>query len=93
MKVKQTSQKTLKAIKDLTVGTPFLAPRTDNKGDGFYMKVDKNSGLIDIKRTICAEVFKTDTQFCIAVNLETGQLRTFSPLFKVEPIDAEITVK
>ena len=81
MKVKQTNKKELKAINELGAGTPFKAPRTNNKGEGFYMKVDKYSGLIN-----------TSSSLQVAVNLETGQLRTFSYNFKVEPIDAEITV-
>jgi hypothetical protein len=83
MKVNQTNKKDLVAINELGAGTPFKAPRTNNKGEGFYMKVDRFSGLargIDITQRI-------------AVNLETGQLRLFSYDFKVEPIDAEITVK
>jgi len=83
MKVNQTNKKDLVAINELTVGTPFMASRTSDKGNGFYMKVDSFSGLI---RGI-------DNSLCVAVNLETGQLRTFFYNFKVEPIDAEITVK
>ena len=82
MKVNQTNKKELVAINELAAGTPFMAPRTNRKGNGFYMKVDKYSGLIN-----------TSSSFCIAVNFETGQLRTFSYDSKVEPIDAEITVK
>lgn len=81
MKVKQTNKKELIAINELCAGTPFKAPRTNNKGEGFYMKVDRYSGLINASSSLC-----------VAVNLETGQLRTFSYNFKVEPIDAEITV-
>jgi hypothetical protein len=82
MKVNQTNKKDLVAINELSSGVSFKAPRTNRKGDGFYMKVDKYSGLIN-----------TASSFCVAVNLESGQLRTFSYDFKVEPIDAEITVK
>lgn len=46
------------------------------------MKVDKDSELIN-----------TSSSLCVAVNLETGELRAFSYGFKVELIDAEITVK
>lgn len=81
MKVNQTNKKKLVAINELTTGTPFMAPRPSNKGEGFYMKVDNYSELIN-----------TSSSLCVAVNLETGELRTFSYGFKVEPIDAEITV-
>lgn len=35
MKVNQTNKKELAAINELGTGTPFKAPRPNNKGEGF----------------------------------------------------------
>ena len=67
-------------IKELAVGTPFLADRKSEKGKGLYMKIDKSSGLM--RNQFTSNVF--------AVNLETGQLREFDHCTLVEKANAEI---
>lgn len=55
------------AVGTLKVGKTFSAPRTSTweKEKGFYMVVDKNSGLL------------SNTKCIVAINLESGQLRKF----------------
>lgn len=56
-------------IDDILVGETFVVERKSRKDEiGYYMKIDRNSGL----------VWKgTSTPQYVAVNLITGQLRAF----------------
>lgn len=87
MKVnKKEEQKTL-SIGNLFVGQTFSAPRKGNVKNGsllmgYYMKVDKSSGIsVNLRQN-------ED----LAVNLETGQLRKFDKDFRVTEISVECNV-
>lgn len=85
MKVNKTEAQRTTYIEDLLVGQTFTAPRVDKRMKseiGYYMKIDKSSGIFTGVRQI--EV--------IAVNLETGQVRKFDRRFLVAetPIECNI---
>jgi hypothetical protein len=67
-------------IEKLTVGSTFFSKRTGTDEIGLYMVIDKSSGLFLDKHQ--GKV--------MAVNLATGQIRTFKASQKVEPIKAEV---
>ena len=80
MKVNFTTANTVE-LRTMHVGQAFLADRKSEKARGLYMIIDKKSGLMK-NGEYTSSVF--------AVNLETGQLREFPILSKVEPANVEI---
>lgn len=70
-------------IKNIPVGSTFMAQRTGIKEKGLYMKIDINSGIV---RLVNPRI-RSD----VAVNLSSGHLRRFDPTELVEPIIAEVT--
>lgn len=80
MKVNFLKKKTLN-VGSLKVGETFLTRRRTSKEDGLYMVIDSNSGLTS-----------TSVNSTLAVNLESGQLRKFTNVYEVEPIEAEVSI-
>ena len=72
-------------IKNIPVGSTFMAQRTGIKEKGLYMRIDINSGIV---RLTNPRYFNDDV---VAVNLSSGQLRRFNAIDLVEPIVAEVT--
>ena len=85
MKVNKSEVDITVAIGNLSVGQTFTALRKGRnaKGEiGYYMKVDKFSG-------ICMGLSYYDD---LAVNLETGQLRKFSKDARVTAVSVECNI-
>lgn len=86
MKVNNKSKATI-SIANLLVGQTFTTFRTSVSKHiesivGYYMKVDKSSGIsINLRQS-------ED----LAVNLETGQLRKFDKNFRVTEVSVECNV-
>ena len=68
------------SVNQFRVGETFTSPRksTKEKEDGYYMIVDRSSGILYSGKDI------------IAINLESGQLRKFNPYFMVCPIKLKV---
>lgn len=67
------------AISRISVGDTFLADRKSTNEEGLYMKVDRSSGLANI-----------GSNHCLAVNLQSGQLRKFDRNAVVTPAATEV---
>ena len=65
-------------ITKLRVGDTFFARRTEAEEIGYYMIVDKNSGVF------------LKTTSIIAVNLSTGQIRKFTNAARVIPENLKV---
>lgn len=81
MKVNFNAEVTGIKVCKFSTGETFLAERKSTKGQGLYMKVDACSGLASERRG-----------FCLAVNLQSGQLRRFADDFLVLPVEAEVNL-
>ena len=88
MKVNKLEEQRTTCIEELLVGQTFTTSRTGNVKNGsrllmgYYMKVDKSSGIsVGLRQS-------ED----LAVNLETGQLRKFDKGFRVTEISVECNV-
>lgn len=69
-------------IDDIPVGETFVVERKSRKDEiGYYMKIDRNSGL----------VWKGTSQY-FAVNLLTGQLRAFPFEAMVTPHEITLNI-
>ena len=66
-------------ISRLSVGDTFLADRKSSNEVGLYIKVDRSSGLATI-----------GSNHCLAVNLQSGQLRKFDRNVIVTPAETEV---
>lgn len=87
MKVNKLEEQRTTSIEELLVGQTFTAPRTrinrySEPATGYYMKIDKSSGIL-------TGVRKDEV---VAINLETGQLRKFDKDFRVTEISVECNV-
>ena len=85
MKVNKSEVDVTISIRNLSVGQTFTTLRKGRnaKGEiGYYMKVDKFSG-------ICVGLSDRED---LAVNLETGQLRKFDKDFRVTEISMECNI-
>lgn len=67
------------AISRVSIGDTFLADRKSSNEKGLYMKVDRSSGLATI-----------GSDHCLAVNLQSGQLRKFDRNMVVTPASTEV---
>lgn len=67
------------AISRVSVGETFLAERKSTNEEGLYMKVDRSSGLACM-----------GSNHCLAVNLQSGQLRKFDRNAVVTPAETEV---
>lgn len=81
MKIGIKDNRKMFPISQFRVGETFTAPRksTKEKEDGYYMIVDRNSGVI-----------LYGGKNIIAINLESGQLRKFDACDMVCPIKLKV---
>ena len=82
MKVNNTEEQKTLSIRNLFVGQTFSAVKNGSLVMGYYMKVDKSSGIY---------ISLSDRED-LAVNLETGQLRKFDKDFRVTEISMECNI-
>lgn len=87
MKVNKLEEQRTTCIEELLVGQTFTAPRTrinrySEPATGYYMKIDKSSGIL-------TGVRKDEV---VAINLETGQLRKFDRQFLVAATTIECNI-
>ena len=80
MKIDIKDNRKMVPINQFRVGETFTSPRksTKEKEDGYYMIVDRSSGIIFSGKDI------------IAINLESGQLRKFNAYVMVCPIKLKV---
>lgn len=80
MKIDIKDNRKMVPISQFRVGETFTAPRksTKEKEKGYYMIVDKSSGILYCVKNI------------IAINLESGQLRKFDAYDMVCPIKLKV---
>lgn len=80
MKIDIKSNRKMFPINQFRVGETFTSPRksTKEKEDGYYMIVDRSSGILYGVKNI------------IAINLESGQLRKFDACDMVCPIKLKV---
>lgn len=87
MKVNYENSKKNIYLRDLKVGTTFLARRSVSQEEiALYMVVDKRSGIFS-KR------YSDDCRSILAVNISTGQIRAFSYDAIIDPVNAEVVFK
>lgn len=82
MKTRNENKTVLVKVIDLCSGDCFTAKRTNSQENGIYVKVDKRSGAI------IPDKLARDSQYVLALNIETGQLRKFNYDTKVTPLSA-----
>ena len=83
MKVNFGTKGQLQIINILSGGT-FTTPRSNGVGMGMYLKIDSNNNMSFVR--------SRGSQYCYAVNLETGQVREFSRDKMVTPVKTEVNV-
>lgn len=83
MKVNFDSKNQLQISKVPSGGT-FATLRSDSKSTGIYLKIDSNNNTPFVR--------SRGTQYCYAVNLETGQIREFPRDKMVTSIRAEVNM-
>lgn len=80
MKTRNENKTVLVKVVELSNGDCFTTKRTNSKENGIYVKVDKSSG------SIISDRLARDSQYILALNIETGQLRKFNYDTKVTPL-------
>lgn len=83
MKVNFGSKGQFQIVNVLSGGT-FTTPRSNGCGMGMYLKLDGNNPAPFVR--------SRGSQYCYAVNLETGQVREFSRDKMVTPVKTEVNV-
>lgn len=83
MKVNFGTKSQVQIINILCGGT-FTALRTNGSGMGMYLKIDSNNNTPFVQ--------SRGSQYCYAVNLETGQVREFPRGKMVTPVKTEVNV-
>lgn len=83
MKVNFGTKGQFQIINILSGGT-FITPRSNGVGMGMYLKIDSNNNTPFVR--------SRGSQYCYAVNLETGQVREFSHDRMVTPVKTEVNV-
>lgn len=71
-------------ITNVPSGGTFTTPRSNGVGMGMYLKIDSNNNTPFVR--------SRGSQYCYAVNLETGQVREFSRDRMVTPVKTEVNV-
>lgn len=71
-------------ITNVLSGGTFTTPRFNGIGMGMYLKIDSNNNTPLVR--------SRGSQYCYAVNLETGQVREFSRDRMVTPVKTEVNV-
>ena len=70
-------------IMNILCGGTFTTQRSEG-GRGMYLKIDSNNNTPFVR--------SRGSQFCYAVNLETGQIREFPREKMVTPVKTEVNV-
>lgn len=83
MKVNFGTKGQFQIINVLNGGT-FTTLRSNGSGMGMYLKIDSNNNTPFVR--------SRGSQYCYAVNLETGQVREFSRDKMVMPVKTEVNV-
>ena len=83
MKVNFGTKGQFQIINILSGGT-FTTPRSNGSGMGMYLKIDSNNNTPFVR--------SRGSQYCYAVNLETGQIREFPRDKMVTPVRTEVNV-
>lgn len=83
MKVNFCTKGQVKIINILSGGT-FTTPRSNGNDMGMYLKIDSNNNTPFFR--------SRGSQYCYAVNLETGQVREFLRDKMVTPVKTEVNV-
>lgn len=83
MKVNFGTKGQFQIINVLSGGT-FTTLRSNGSGMGMYLKIDSNNNTPFVQ--------SRGSQYCYAVNLETGQVREFSRDKMVTPVKTEVNV-
>lgn len=82
MKVNRLNENEKTSIRNIAVGSVFSAARSSIKDEiGIYMKINMGN-----------KSSNSDSISVLAINLETGQVRHFSPYTKILPRKAEVSV-
>ena len=71
-------------ITNVLSGGTFTTPRSNGVGMGMYLKIDSNNNTPFVR--------SRGSQYCYAVNLETGQVREFLRDKMVTPVKTEVNV-
>ena len=71
-------------ISNVLSGGTFTTPRSNGVGMGMYLKIDSNNNTPFVR--------SRGSQYCYAVNLETGQIREFPREKMVTPVKTEVSV-
>ena len=71
-------------ISNVLSGGTFTTPRSNGVGMGMYLKIDSNNNTPFVR--------SRGSQYCYAVNLETGQIREFPRDKMVTPVKTEVNV-
>ena len=71
-------------IVNVPSGSTFTVLRTNGSSMGMYLKIDSNNNTPFVR--------SRGSQYCYAVNLETGQVREFPRDKKVTPVKTEVNV-
>ena len=79
MKINFGNERVGTALRNISVGETFFAPRKSVKEIGLYIKIDGSSGLM---RNKCGCSY--------AINLASGQLREFDSDICVDRVIAEV---
>lgn len=69
-------------IINILCGGTFTALRSNGSGMGMYLKIDSNNNTPFVR--------SRGSQYCYAVNLETGQVREFPRDKMVTPVKTEV---
>ena len=83
MKVNFATKGQVQIINILSGGT-FTTLRSNGSSMGMYIKIDSNNNTPFVR--------SRGSQYCYAVNLETGQVREFSRDKMVTPVKTEVNV-
>lgn len=83
MKVNFATKGQVQIINILSGGT-FTTPRSNGNSMGMYLKIDSHNNTPFVR--------SRGSQFCYAVNLETGQIREFPREKTVTPVKTEVSI-
>lgn len=71
-------------IVNILSGGTFTTPRSNGNDMGMYLKIDSHNNTPFVR--------SRGSQYCYAVNLETGQIREFPRDKMVTPVKTEVSI-
>lgn len=83
MKVNFGTKSQVQIVNILSGGT-FTTPRSNGNDMGMYLKIDSHNNTPFVR--------SRGSQYCYAVNLETGQIREFPREKMVTPVKTEVSI-